>query len=325
MTAHIFTPQAVVDDAATTLTRSATWMRTRQAAFMRLLPEQMSATGWWARQHAGDYADITTSVPAWIRYCYGVEVPDTAAPADAVHQMLVARSQTVKDTPLHLVADPQLRSVLITLAHTPTYQSAATHKPLTSGTVLFVDPVLFDDADNDDISLDGGAKASPDRAELRAITWSVDGDRVRTMDWISTDLDATGNSYIDDAVSRAVNDGQAQLPPLITNGEWTRHAHQSATVDECRGRISEAAYSVFTGQTERWSDELIDNHDSLLAARLAEVCADAIASGFADLRRRRVSRRVGRTYHRHIDVMAAAGGAHQGTANESAAHQQSAI
>ncbi|GAB33198.1 hypothetical protein [Gordonia otitidis] len=324
MTAPVFTPRAVVDDAATILTRSATWMRTQQAAFMRLLPEQMSATGWWAHQHSGDYADITTSVPAWIRHCYGVDVPETATPADAVHQMLVARSQTVKGTPLHLVADPQLRSVLITLAHTPTYQSAATHKPLTSGTVLFNDPVRFNKADDDHISPDDAAQASPDRAELRGITWSVDGDQVRTMDWISTDLDATGNSYIDDAVSRAVNDGQAQLPPLITNGEWTRHAHQSTTVDECRARISDAAYSVFTGQTDRWSDEPIGNHDTLLAARLAEVCADAIASGFADLQRRRVSRRAGRTYHRHIDVMTAAA-AHQGTANRNAAHQQSAI
>lgn len=307
MTRQVLVPGAVIDDAAANLTQSAQWMRTQQAAVMRLLPEQMSATNWWASQHGGDFADTALTVPAWIRHCYGVEVSATATPGEAVHQLLTVRAKTVKRNPLYLITDPQLRAVLISLAHTPTYRRAATHIPLTSGTVMFAEPILFTQSDSAATSLDGAPSTGDHKpAQLHGVTWTAEPSGARTIDWISTRLDTTGNSYIDDTITKAIDDKKTQLPPLITNGEWMRPASATTSVDESRVRISTAAQSIFNGETQRWSDELVENDDTLLAARLAEVCADAIGSGFAHANQRRVTRRAGTTYHRSVGVLAVA-------------------
>lgn len=292
-------PNAVIDSVAQAVSTSSSWMLTPQATTMRLLPEQMSATQWWKAEH-GEIVDIDTSVPAWISYYYGVtaDADDNQAPAAAaVAAMLRTRASILADSPVHLVADEDVRRIIVTLAQTRTYQSAVGGWPASRcATVLFANPLPFQHP-TPDHGLDEylPTPSSPIAAatpQLKAISWYADGRILRCLDWVTPQLESTGSDYADAEIAKHVRGiRNAGLPAMIGNAEWRRRITGIDDEQACRDRITTAAAEVADGATARWDGaDALDDTNATLAPALASALADALTAGIVRGRRRQSSK-----------------------------------
>ncbi|KJR10500.1 hypothetical protein [Gordonia sihwensis] len=291
------TPVGAVNAAADLIDRTQRWLRTDQAAIMRQLPEQQSAAAWWADQ-GREHADSVVTVPAWIEHCYGLPVtatkqhPTLTATAAAVHELLTVLSRQLQDTPLYLVDDPHVRLALVTLARTGTYLEPPTRWPASggTGTVLFTDPIPLRQYTAPDV-LVPGMSAAVDRDSaptLAGITWRREADLVRCHDWIHTGIDTLGVANLDEQIATSIAGGL--VPPMLNNGHWKLPVDGDSSQGQARTRLMAAHAEVMTGRAVRWDgQETINDDDTLFAARLATVIADALAAELFEITERRIT------------------------------------
>lgn len=289
------TSNGTVNTAATLVDRTQRWLRTDQAAIMRQLPEQQSAATWWAEQ-GHDLADSTVTVPAWIEHYYGQNVTadphhtTLSATASAVAGLLTSMANRLEEAPLYLVDDPDVRIVLATLARTNTYRQTSNQWPtVDSATVLFSTPIPIRQHTAQDVPFPG-LQAKVERTStptLAGVTWYREPELVRCLDWIHTEIDTLGIANLDQQISDNIN--SASRPPMLNNGQWKLPLANTSTQTQARQRLLSAYDEVMNRQIGRWDgDSAIDDIDTLFAARLASVAADAIAGEMFTIEERRI-------------------------------------
>ncbi|WP_155832219.1 hypothetical protein [Gordonia alkanivorans] len=235
------------------------------------------------------------SIPAWIEHYYGVRAAadgDSAAHA-AVAAMLASRALVLSTAPVFLVADPQLRTALVTLARADTYlRHLRGWADLPNGTVMFTDPIPFRHPSPDQVAaerfplLEGNSDAATPL--LKALTWFTDSDAVRCLDWIAPQIDSTGSEVADSKVAESMRGlPRGGLPPMIGNGEWSRTVTTIDDIAVCRERIAVASAELGVGAGARWDGTTIEDDTTTLAPTLAAVLADAITAGLVTQHTRR--------------------------------------
>lgn len=291
------TPTGVVNSAADLIERTQRWLRTDQAAIMRQLPEQQSAAQWWFNQ-GREHADSVVTVPAWIEHFYGQHVvadpnhPTLTATAAAVAGLLAGLSDQLRQTPLYLVDDPDVRAALITLAITQTYRNPTNDWPsaYTTGTLLFAEPVPIEQHTAPDMPIPGlsGPVSRTTTPTLAGTTWHRESGLVRCVDWVHTGVDSLGVATIDDQIRQSI--GGDLTPPMLNNGHWKLPTAGDTSQADARARLMAAHTEVMTGRTRRWDgDSDVVDADTLLAARLTTVIADALAADLFAITERRIT------------------------------------
>lgn len=290
-TPTFLTPSATITATADLIAAASRWMLTDQAAIMRQLPEQRSAYQWWTS--AGrDHADSVITVPAWINHFYGETVtanpahPTLTPTAAAVAELLRTRAAELSSAPIYLIEDSRVLAALVALTQSHYYRDPDPAWPTgqAAGTVMLAAPVPIRQGDIESSDV-------PPSATLHGWTWFTRPGQIRVLDWIHPALTDTGIADVDAAIRTHVR--PADLPPMLSNGEWSHPVAETCPTQVSRARLAAATADLAASTMPSRDADCLTDPDTLLVPRLAAAAADALNAGLFTLTEHHVRRRRG--------------------------------
>lgn len=285
-----WTAATAADQAARWVDETSSWLHTEQAAFMRCVPEQDAALGWWASGHS-TMAPIEQVMPHWLATFHNItaaDIPPGTSPVVAMMNRLCSRRATQIAAGHIAAASPQVMAVLATVSRCEAYLNdpplRGTPLGADAGTLVLPQPLRRTGA------AEGGRAAAFPGAQptqtLRALSWiteSIDGtDYVRILDWSDTSghHGYTGNTQLDEHVKAHQRRTGEKIPPLMFNGEWCYPKRAAQSSAAARTRIHAAAMSNDAGP---WTPRtVLPDEPHPLAVRLVAALGDAVTSGLID-------------------------------------------